>query len=55
MRAIVKYIQNFFCCNTCGADVALELSQGGELYYQCQNPKCKRAVSVDCPEALGRK
>lgn len=41
-----------FCCNTCGAAVALVELPGGDLAYECQNARCCRTVSVDCPEAL---
>lgn len=52
MAHVNSTISRAFCCNSCSGDVALELSQGGELYYICQNSACKRAVHVDCPEAL---
>ena len=41
-----------FCCNTCGAPVAMELINADDLVYQCQNRQCQRSVSIDCPEAL---
>jgi hypothetical protein len=41
-----------FCCNTCGAAIALELINADDLAYVCQNRRCQRVVSVDCPEAL---
>lgn len=44
-----------FCCPECSADVALNLSYGDELYYECQNPKCRKCVHVDVPEALALK
>lgn len=48
-------VSNQFCCRHCGADVALDLSYGGELYYQCQNQKCQWAGSIHCLEALALK
>lgn len=44
-----------FCCRHCGSDVALAIEPGGDLSYQCQNPRCQWAGSVDCPEALALK
>jgi hypothetical protein len=41
-----------FCCNTCHSPVALVVQIGGDLTYECVNPRCQRVVSVDCPEAL---
>jgi hypothetical protein len=41
-----------FCCNTCGGEVAIVVQPGGDITYQCQDQRCERVVSVDCPEAL---
>jgi hypothetical protein len=41
-----------FCCGNCHDAVRIEEAQGGDLVYQCSNPACQKAVSVDCPEAL---
>lgn len=41
-----------FACNSCYAPVALAETPAGELVYECQNPRCQRCVSVDCPESL---
>lgn len=41
-----------FCCGNCHDSVAIEETMGGDLVYQCSNPACQKAVSVDCPEAL---
>jgi hypothetical protein len=41
-----------FCCGNCHDAVRIEETMGGDLVYQCSNPACQKAVSVDCPEAL---
>lgn len=41
-----------FCCGNCHDSVTIEETQGGDLVYQCSNSACRKAVSVDCPEAL---
>ena len=41
-----------FCCNSCGVPVAIELINADDLVYQCQNRRCRRAVSVDTPQGL---
>lgn len=41
-----------FCCGMCHDSVAIIEAPGGDLIYQCSNPECQKAVSVDCPEAL---
>jgi len=41
-----------FCCGSCGAPVALLPINADDLAYCCQNVRCQRVVSVDCPEAL---
>jgi hypothetical protein len=41
-----------FCCNSCGAPVALEQINSDDLAYVCQNRSCGRSVHVDCPEGL---
>lgn len=41
-----------FCCGNCHDAVMITETPSGELVYQCSNPGCQKAVSVDCPEAL---
>lgn len=41
-----------FCCGNCHDSVAITEAPGGDLIYQCSNPACQKAVSVNCPEAL---
>lgn len=41
-----------FCCGNCHDAVTIQETQGGDLVYQCTNPACQKAVSVDVPEAL---
>lgn len=41
-----------FCCNSCGAPVALEQINPDDLAYVCQSRACGRTVHVDCPEGL---
>ena len=45
-------VSEVFCCGECCAPVALVVQPGGDLTYECQNTRCGKAVSVDCPEAL---
>jgi hypothetical protein len=49
---IIPQVSQVFCCNSCGAAVALVEQLGGDLTYECQNRRCQKVVSVDCPEAL---
>jgi hypothetical protein len=42
----------YFCCGSCGAPVVLLSINTDDLAYCCQNRRCQRVVSVDCPEAL---
>jgi hypothetical protein len=41
-----------FVCGNCHSPVHVTEAPGGDLIYQCDNPACQKAVSVDCPEAL---
>ena len=45
-------VSEVFACGICGAPVALIALPGGDLAYECQSPRCRKAVSVDAPEAL---
>jgi hypothetical protein len=49
---IILQVSQAFCCPSCSAPVALTIQQGGDLTYECQNVRCQRVVSADCPEAL---
>lgn len=52
-QTIVPLISGVFCCGTCSARVAMIEQVGGDLTYECQNPRCRRTIHSDCPEALG--
>ncbi len=45
-------ISEIYCCQTCYAPVALTETPAQEMIYECQNPRCRRCVHVDCYEAL---
>src|SRR4051812_17491621 len=46
-------LSEVFCCGTCHSSVAFIAQIGGDLSYECQNPRCRRTIHSDCPEALG--
>jgi hypothetical protein len=46
-------LSEVFCCGTCHSRVAFIEQIGGDLSYECQNPRCRRTIHSDCPEALG--
>lgn len=46
------HISEIFACNTCYGPVAHTETPAGEQVYECQNPRCRRTVHIDCYEAL---
>lgn len=45
-------ISEVYCCPICHAPVAQLQLPGGDLAYECQSPRCGKAVHSTCIEAL---